>query len=236
MQDVNDEVLKTLLRIAPDLESWATSVEFKFTTDELLDFLRQRTDELFAGEAIPKLENCFELEAACHDLQRRGQKLEPDLEASLEFVRGLEDFARDKIDEALEHYQKSLAFWQQGNHLERQGILLLNIALCYNRKAELNRAESRHCWENSRRCLQQCLDVFEQDSLEGHTNWVRDVSFSPDGKMIASVGDDNTIKLWSVNRALPNTLTGHSGIVTSTVISADGHIIASASADHTIKL
>ena len=176
---VNDEVFKTLRRIAPDLESWATSVEFKLTTDELLDFLRQRTDELFVGDAIPKLENGFELEAACHDLQSRGQELEADLEASLEFVRGLEDFARDKIDEAIEHYQKSLAFWQQNKHLERQGILVLNIALCYNRKAEQNRAEDRRYWEQSKDYFQQGLDNFEQaqrpDLVAQHINQLGEV-------------------------------------------------------------
>jgi WD40 repeat protein len=172
---INDEVQQKLLRLVPDLESWATSVEFKFTTDELLDFLRQKTDEIFASKPTPNLENCFEIEAACKDLQRWEQDLEPNLEASLEFVRGLDDFSRDKIDDALEHYQKSLAFWQQGSNgsrgvkpcapasrLERQGILLLDIALCYYRKAELHRAQSQRYWEQARDYLQQCLDVFEQ--------------------------------------------------------------------------
>jgi hypothetical protein len=105
---INDEVLQKLLRIAPDLESWATSVEFKLTTDELLDFLWQTTDELFASDSTINLEDCFELDAACQDLQRRGQVLEPDLEARLEFVRGLDNFRRDRIDEALTHYRTML--------------------------------------------------------------------------------------------------------------------------------
>ncbi|MEW6492007.1 MAG: hypothetical protein AB1589_05580, partial [Cyanobacteriota bacterium] len=157
---VNDEVQQKLLRLAPDLESWATSVEFKLATDELLDFLRRKTDEVFVGNSTPHLANCFEVEAACQDLQHRGQGLEPDLEARLEFVRGLDDFRRDRIDEAIAHYRKSLALPNLG--LERQGILLLNIALCYYRKAELNRAKSRQCWEESRNYFQQCLDAFEQ--------------------------------------------------------------------------
>ncbi|MCA1990804.1 MAG: hypothetical protein LDL41_01985 [Coleofasciculus sp. S288] len=157
---INDEVLQTLLRVAPDLESWATSVEFALTTDELLGLLRQKTDEIFAGDSTPKLENCFEIEAAWKDLQRRGQGLEPDLEASLEFVRGLDDFACDRIEEALEHYQKSLTFWQQSNDLERQGRVLLNIALCYNRKAEKNQAERQCYWEQSRDYLNRCIKLF----------------------------------------------------------------------------
>jgi len=174
---INDEVLQKLLRIAPDLESWATSVEFKLTTDELLDFLWQTTDELFASDSTINLEDCFELDAACQDLQRRGQVLEPDLEARLEFVRGLDNFRRDRIDEALTHYRKSLALPNLG--LERQGILLLNIARCYYRKAELNRAESRQCWEESRNYFQQCLDAFEQaqrsDLVAKHINQLGEV-------------------------------------------------------------
>jgi WD40 repeat protein len=157
---VNDEVLQKLIRLTPDFESWATSVEFKLATDELLDFLRQKTDELFVSDSTPHLQNCFELEAAYKDLQGRGQGLEPDLEASLEFVRGLDDFANDKIDTALEHYQRSLAFWRQSNHLERRWILLLNMALSYSRKAEKNRANSREYWEESRYCLQESIRLF----------------------------------------------------------------------------
>ena len=158
---INDEVLKKLLRIAPDLESWATSVEFKFTTDELLNFLRQRTDELFSGDLIPNLANCFELEAACQDLQDAEQRLEPDLEASLEFVRGLDDFGCDRLDEAIEHYQKSFALFRRHvTYLVRQGILLVNIALCYYRKGEKHLAESQGYWERSRNYLRRCIHIF----------------------------------------------------------------------------
>jgi tetratricopeptide (TPR) repeat protein len=159
---INDEVQQKLLRLVPDLESWATSVEFAIATDELLDLLRQKVKPLYTRDSTIHLEDYSELEAAWKDLQRREQGLEPDLEASLEFVRGLDNFARDRIDAALDHYQKSLTFWQQNVHLERQGILLTYIALAYYRKAELNRAESQQSWEESRHYLQQGIDAFEQ--------------------------------------------------------------------------
>ena len=38
----NDEVLQKFIRLAPDFESWATTLNFAIATDELLDFLRQR--------------------------------------------------------------------------------------------------------------------------------------------------------------------------------------------------
>src|SRR4028119_1326668 len=117
---INDEVQQKLLRLAPDLESWATSVEFAIATDELLDLLRQKVEQLFTRDSTIHLEDYSELEAAWKDLQRREQGLEQDLEASLDFVWGLDNFARDRIDAALDHYQKCLTFWQQYLYLERQ--------------------------------------------------------------------------------------------------------------------
>jgi WD40 repeat protein len=36
-------------------------------------------------------------------------------------------------------------------------------------------------------------------TFQGHSDWVHGVSFSPDSQMIASAGDDGTVKLWSLN-------------------------------------
>jgi WD40 repeat protein len=45
--------------------------------------------------------------------------------------------------------------------------------------------------------LQQSVyAVRERNRLEGHTDWVSSVSFSPNGQLIASASKDNTIKLF----------------------------------------
>ncbi|MGI2909791.1 WD40 repeat domain-containing protein, partial [Hassallia sp. VBCCA 56010] len=70
-----------------------------------------------------------------------------------------------------------------------------------------------------------------------HSNSVRSVAFSPDGKTLASGSDDNTIKLWDVATGkLSQTLTGHSNSVRSVAFSPDGKTLASGSDDNTIKL
>ncbi|WRH67556.1 MAG: AAA-like domain-containing protein [Planktothrix sp. GU0601_MAG3] len=72
--------------------------------------------------------------------------------------------------------------------------------------------------------------------LSGHSGWVSAVIFSPDGKIIASAGGDNTVKLWKPDGTPIKTLSGHSGWVSAVSFSPDGKIIASASADKTVKL
>jgi tetratricopeptide (TPR) repeat protein len=79
--------------------------------------------------------------------------------------------------------------------------------------------------------------VSEHNSLTGHQNFVYSVSFSPDGKTIASASGDNTIKLWNVEDGTERrTLTGHQEEVLSVSFSPDGQTIASASRDGTLKL
>ena len=52
--------------------------------------------------------------------------------------------------------------------------------------------------------------TFAQVTLEGHTNTVYSVSFSPDGTTLASGSFDDTVKLWDVaTRENIATLEGH---------------------------
>ena len=74
--------------------------------------------------------------------------------------------------------------------------------------------------------------------LEGHTQNVDSVAFSPDGSILASSGsDDDTILLWDVNTGeLLETFEGHTQGVDSVAFSPDGSILASGSWDGTIHL
>jgi WD40 repeat protein len=74
--------------------------------------------------------------------------------------------------------------------------------------------------------------------LQGHTQSIWLVGFSPDGQILVSGSVDQTVKLWTIaNGQCQKTLTGHSDWVASGCsFSLDGQTLISASFDQTIKL
>ncbi|MEB3281210.1 MAG: WD40 repeat domain-containing protein [Lyngbya sp.] len=78
--------------------------------------------------------------------------------------------------------------------------------------------------------------VREQNRFEGHQRTVQNVSFSPDGQMLATGSYDNTVRLWRRDGNLFNTLSRHKDAVMSIHFSPDGKMIASGSLDGTVRL
>jgi WD40 repeat protein len=192
---VNDEVLQKILRLAPDFASWAaTPIRFEMSCIGLLEFLQQETDNLFTrvlqsnytqGNHLT-LEQIWvssdQLHYAIKELYARGMRIEPELNARLEFIFGIDDYVNNRVNSALNNFQKSLHFWhyqenlgiieysidRQENlsdssyaYLLKQSILLLYIGLCCCRLSEQNKRASERYWQSAKTYFQQCLQTFE---------------------------------------------------------------------------
>jgi WD40 repeat protein len=83
------------------------------------------------------------------------------------------------------------------------------------------------------------IDTGEFTSFKGHTDAIRSIAVSPDGRSLASGGGsvDPTIKLWSIQDGRCHcNLSGHTNEVWSVAFSADGRMLASGSTDRTIRI
>jgi WD40 repeat protein len=82
-------------------------------------------------------------------------------------------------------------------------------------------------------------DKFE---LKGHTDWINDIAFSPDGKYLYSssgsmFGKDRSLRIWSTETGeCVKVLEGHTEDVDCIDVSPDGRYIVSASRDFSLKI
>ena len=77
----------------------------------------------------------------------------------------------------------------------------------------------------------ECLKV-----LEGHSEWVRSVSYNIDGNEIVSASDDGTIRIWDTETWECKIQKGHSDKVLCLAYSPNDKMIVSTSADKTVRL
>lgn len=75
----------------------------------------------------------------------------------------------------------------------------------------------------------------EIDNTNGHRGWIRDLDFSSDGQMLASVGEDRKIILWSIpEKRVLRRIDAHSAGIYSVGFSHDDSHLVTGSVDSTI--
>jgi len=79
-------------------------------------------------------------------------------------------------------------------------------------------------------------DGISNRRLKGPNPQFSSVAISPDGKTIATVSADQSIKLWSPNGTLLHSLKGHQGDIRKVAFSPDSNMVASSSSDRTVRL
>jgi WD40 repeat protein len=73
-------------------------------------------------------------------------------------------------------------------------------------------------------------------TLAGHTDAVKAVRLTPDGRRAVSASSDHCVKIWNVEDGREErTLCGHTDIVRAVAVTPDGLEVVSASDDHTIR-
>ena len=76
-----------------------------------------------------------------------------------------------------------------------------------------------------------------QTRLEGHTDYVTSLTWSPDGALLASGSEDSALRVWDAQtKRCVSILRGHSESVLAVAFSPDGSLLASAGSDRNVRL
>jgi CHASE2 domain-containing sensor protein/tetratricopeptide (TPR) repeat protein len=178
---ISEEIHHTIMEIAPDLESWGTSRSFAITPTDLAQFIKQSADEYF--ERKLSINDYYILELELEAAQRDILADSPEIEANLASLLGLVKQVNNKIDEALEYYQKARLLWQQLNSSEKQVKILGEITYCYYLKAlkikDKAHADWQVTWEYTQEYITYLQEANSQDlaanSISRFGNILRDL-------------------------------------------------------------
>ncbi|MEO0541073.1 MAG: hypothetical protein AAFZ80_09445 [Cyanobacteria bacterium P01_A01_bin.105] len=180
-----DPVLQKFNQHAPDFKSFAAApIQFEYPVAELMRSLHAAADALFqdildgsedpVGTTVlrlppvqPSLRALVEdeLPFALADLERHQATPDPDLWASLQFLRGREAHHPGEMELARECYEQSLTHWlisAAADAQDKQAVLLFHLGLWWRSYAVLQRAVYTSACEQARIYFEEALANFRQ--------------------------------------------------------------------------
>ena len=204
---------------AENFRKWQERLRFQMKTWEETD---RNNSALLVGALLADAEKWLSKKYECITDQKEIEFIN-----ASRYYQEQEDIAN--IENLLELSQKELQLKQQLQSLfyaVKAAIKLRNI-----------REPTKKLKKNVIERLEQgSHDISEKNKLIDHTSQVNGVAFSLNGFKIASVSDDNTVKLWDSKGQLLKTFKKHTDQVWGVSFSPDNQMIASASADRTVRI
>ena len=124
---------------------------------------------------------------------------------------------------AYNSFQEAIGNEIRAEKSEREALISSSESLFNSEQSFLALIEALKAWENQKlmgqeteakltldMALEQAVySVAEKNTFSGHQDVVNSVSYSRDGKLLATASSDNTVKIWQHNGKLLKTLSGH---------------------------